>query len=79
MLKFLKRIWNGWRWIGHKIGQVNGVIILTLFYVLVITPFGWLIRRLGRDPIRTRVDPSEKSYWSPRPAADHPKSYDRPF
>lgn len=79
MLKFLKRIWNGWRWIGHKIGQVNGVIILTLFYVLVITPFGWLIRRLGRDPIRTRFDPAEKSYWSPRPAEDRPRSYDRPF
>jgi hypothetical protein len=79
MPAFLKRLWNGWRWIGHKIGHVNGIVILTVFYLLVITPYGWLVRRLGRDPVQTRIDPTEESYWQTRPTQRPPKSYERPF
>ena len=78
MLNVLKRLWNGWRWVGHKIGHVNGIIVLAIFYFLVITPFGWLTRRLGRDPIHTGFDPRETSYWRPK-STGQGKSYDRPF
>jgi hypothetical protein len=79
LLKPFKAIWTTWRWVGHKIGHVNGLIILTIFYVLVLTPYAWIMRMMRADVINSRPDATRHSYWQHRTAVKPPDSYRRPF
>lgn len=79
LLDLLKKLWAGWRWLGHKIGHVNGLIILTAFYVVVLTPYAWIMRMLGLDVINSRPDKTRSSYWQSRTVVRRPDSYRRPF
>ena len=57
-----KRRWlDRWMALLRTIGNVQAWIILTVFYVLIITPFG-LIFRLAADPLRLR---RRASTWQP--------------
>ena len=78
LIDLFKRLWAGWRWLGHKIGRVNGLIILTIFYVVVFTPYAWIVRMLESDVINSRPDATRSSYWRSR-SAIRPDSYQRPF
>ncbi len=40
-------------------------VLLTLSFFLVITPFGWLLRLMGKDLLEIRIDRERDSYWSP--------------
>ncbi len=64
---------------GHKIGHVNGLIILAIFYVLVLTPYGWTMRMMRADVINSRPDATRDSYWEPRTSGRRRDSYRRPF
>jgi hypothetical protein len=79
MLALLKKIWAAWRWLGHKIGHVNGIIILTIFYLLVFTPCAWLTRFVGADPIHGRPEPNLQSYWLVRLSRRSVDAYRQPF
>lgn len=65
------RIWTGF---AHALGWVNSRILLSLFFFVVITPYGVLQRLLGRDRLgrRWRATPPA---WTSAPArlrnADH--------
>lgn len=48
-----KRLWEGWKRVGHRIGTFNAHALLGLFYWLVVTPYGVGMRLLG-DPLRMR-------------------------
>jgi len=61
-LRVPNRIW--WRF-AHILGWVNARILLTLFFVLVLTPVGYLTRLFGRDPLRRRTRMA--SNWTPSP------------
>jgi len=78
LIDLFKTLWAGWRWLGHKVGHVNGLIILTIFYVVVFTPYAWIVRMVGSDVINRRPDATRSSYWQSR-AAVRPESYQRPF
>jgi hypothetical protein len=43
------RVW--WRF-AHLLGWVNARVLLTLFFALVLTPAGVLMRLVGRNPLR---------------------------
>jgi hypothetical protein len=58
---------------------VNPVVTALLFYV-VFTPVGYLMRRLGRDPVGARFDPGAASYWiERRPPGPKPESMSQQF
>jgi hypothetical protein len=58
------RAWyRGGRWFGHQMGRVMGGVILTLVFVLVMTPLGLVLRLLGRDPLQRKWEPGAASYW----------------
>ena len=58
------------------IGFCVSFILLAAFYFLLLTPLAIVFRLLGRDPLRRKSGPSEKSYWlTHRP----PESLDRYF
>lgn len=55
MKKFLSAIWNGWKKFAHTFGRVNTEIILFLFYFLIFTPFGLLLKLFGFDPLKRKL------------------------
>jgi F0F1-type ATP synthase assembly protein I len=51
--------------VSFYIGQVIGRILLTLIFLLVVTPLGILLRLCGKDLLRLKRDPTAKTYWEP--------------
>lgn len=54
-----------WMSIAVVLGWVNSRILLTLMFYLVFTPYGFISRLVGRDPLDRRA-PGHESYWTPR-------------
>jgi hypothetical protein len=59
----LKRAWQAWKRIAHKIGNFQARVLLTIFYGVLVLPFG-LAARLFSDPLRIKKRPTS---W-----LDHP-------
>jgi hypothetical protein len=63
-----KRGWQAWKDLAHKIGNFQARVILTIFYAVLVLPFG-LMARLFSDPLRIKKKPKQ---W-----LDHPtEAYD---
>lgn len=62
--------------VSFHVGQVMGAILLSVFFLLVVTPLGLLLRLSGKDLLDLKRDSSAKSYW--RTAKDNP-NFDRMF
>ena len=75
---FLRRPSSAWMKVAQGLGWVNTRVLLSAFFLLVITPAG-LIARLARwDPLRMRC--SRGSGWVPYPARIRdPKHYERMY
>lgn len=52
-MQALKRLWEAWKHIAHKIGNFQARLILTIFYAVLMFPFG-MAARLFSDPLRIR-------------------------
>jgi hypothetical protein len=63
MWKGLKRLWEGWKKIAHIIGNFQARVLLTIFYAVLVLPFG-IAARLFSDPLRIKQRPTQ---W-----LDHP-------
>lgn len=64
----LKRAWQAWKRLARKIGDFQARVLLTIFYALLIFPFG-MAARLFSDRLRIKRLPMQ---W-----LDHPKeAYD---
>jgi len=63
-----KRAWQGWKDLAHKIGNFQARVILSIFYAVLVLPFG-LATRLFSDPLRIKKKPDQ--------CLDHPnEAYD---
>ncbi len=63
-----KRAWQAWKDLAHKIGNFQARVILSIFYAILVLPFG-LAARLFSDPLRIKKRPEQ---W-----LDHPsEAYD---
>jgi hypothetical protein len=58
------------------VGQSVSRILLTLLFILIVTPLGLFLRLLGKDLLRLRRNSSTPSYWHP---ASRPQNLDRQF
>ncbi|MGA2882002.1 MAG: SxtJ family membrane protein [Bryobacteraceae bacterium] len=77
LLTPLNRAWTALGALLHAV--VNPLILGILFYV-VFTPFGWVLRRMGKDFLRLRPAPGAPTYWIPRePPGPSPESMSRQF
>lgn len=63
LLKYPSMVW--WKF-ATILGYVNARIILTIAFLLVLTPMGLLWRIIGKDPLARRR--KNWSGWSPSPA-----------
>ncbi len=50
--------------LGFAISQTVGRIVLALFFFIIVTPLGLVLRLLGKDPLRLRHPVGAASYWS---------------
>ncbi len=67
----LNRVWTAF---GSVLHLITNPLIMGLVFYGAVTPTGLIMRALGKDPLRRRLDPGAKSYWidrePPGPAAD---------
>jgi hypothetical protein len=61
------RWFRGWYrlslWLGFYSSQFVGRCVLLVFFIFILTPFGWILRRLGKDPLQQKRPPNAASYW----------------
>ena len=73
----LNRLWTRLGLVLYKV--VNPLVLGLLFYGTV-TPVGWLMRAMGKDPLRLKRDPAAASYWIRRdPPGPSPESMKNQF
>jgi hypothetical protein len=73
LLAPLNRLWMGLGVLLHRL--VSPVILVFIFFV-VITPLGLLMRALGKNPLRLRLDRQVTSYWIARkPPGPKPETF----
>jgi hypothetical protein len=51
--------------VSFHIGQVMGKVILSAFYLFVLTPLGLILRVAGKELLEMRIDRRRESYWKP--------------
>ena len=66
-----------WSRIGHALGWFNSRVLLTLMFVLILWPVGFIARLFGNDPLERR---KRESMWTPYPDRFRdPKHFEKLF
>jgi hypothetical protein len=76
----LKPLYIGWMTFAFALGWVNTRLLLGVFYYLVLTPIGLVLRLTGKDLLNEKIDREASSYWIKR--GEEPadvKRYERMF
>ena len=69
-----------WGRFGTLLHRIAAPLVMGVVFFLVVTPVAWVIRILGKDPLRLRFDNNEKSYWIERqPPGPNPQTMTRQF
>jgi hypothetical protein len=64
-----------WYFIACCMGFVIGNLLLSLFFYVLFTPVGLLMRAMGRRSISKGFDKSAKTYWQDAKKIEDPASY----
>ncbi len=75
----LTEIHAGWLRMAHALGWFNTRLILSIFYFLVITPVGVVMRAFGRDPLNRKWSAEQSSYWIKREEQRSPDHFEHQF
>jgi len=73
---WFRGFYRGGMTVSFHIGQVIGKVLLTLFFFLIVTPMGLLLRLFGKDLLRLKKTPATQTYWHP---AKNSREFDRMF
>ena len=63
--QILRPIEVAWMKLAEVLSAVMTRVILTLAYFLVMTPFGIVLRLMGKDLLKLKIEPERDSYWLP--------------
>jgi hypothetical protein len=78
--KVLSPLNQAWTALGIALHKITSPIILGILFYFVFAPFGWLLRRMGKDFLRLRPAPASDSYWILRqPPGPEPASMSKQF
>ncbi len=67
-----------WTRLGHALGWFNTRVILTVIYLVAVTPLGFILWLFGRDRMKRGFDPKRQTYRVPsRPQPQG--AMERPF
>ncbi len=72
-------MYYGWIKLGYPVGWIISHLALLLFYYLVLTPIGLIMRAFGRDLMRRQFDRDASTYWDERNPDGHPARYFKQF
>jgi hypothetical protein len=61
---------------GFVISQFIGQVALVLFFFLILTPAGFLLKLAGKDPLQLRRPATATTFWQ---TAKNPSPLDRLF
>jgi hypothetical protein len=53
-MNIIKKLWERWKAFGHKVGNFQARLILTIFYFIIISPFA-LVVKYGARPLRLKM------------------------
>ena len=77
LLAPLNRVWMK---LGLLMGKIVNPIVMALLFFLTITPIALLMRLMGKDELRRRIDKRSPSYWIERtPPGPPPESMKNQF
>jgi hypothetical protein len=77
---WLKYIYIAWMKLAFVLSWVNTRVLLTLVFYLIFSPSGLVMRLLGIDLLKRRLDRSCDSYWVPLENKPfQPADYERQF
>ena len=69
-----------WMRFGLLLHRIVSPLVLGIMFFGVITPIGLLMRLLGKDPLRLRLDKAAGSYWIERtPPGPAPETFKDQF
>ncbi len=51
--------------LGFYFSQCVGYVVLAIFFVLVVTPLGFVLRLAGKDPLQMKRPQDASTYWKP--------------
>jgi hypothetical protein len=78
--KVLAPLNQAWTALGVLLHKITNPVILGIFFYLIFVPFGWVLRRMGKDFLRLRPAREAASYWIPRqPPGPEPASMSQQF
>lgn len=63
--EMFRGFYRGAMTVSFHIGQVVGKVILTVFYLLVVTPLGLFLRLIGKDLLDIRTPRGVQTFWKP--------------
>jgi len=71
---------RGWTAFGNLLQKVFGPVLLTVFFIVVITPVGLFRRLFGADPMGRRRASPDGTYWKPKAQDERGlEKYTHPF
>jgi len=74
--KWFRRVYRVGMTVSFQIGQGVGKIVLAIFFWLVLTPIGLLLRLWGKDLLSMKRKTASSTYWQPARISDQ---FDRQF
>lgn len=51
-----------WMALGHALGSINSHVILGLVFIVAVQPIAFIMKALGHDPLRKKLDSNAKTY-----------------
>lgn len=50
-------------WRKSALMSIPGRMVLSLFFIFVLTPIGWILRLAGKDPLQLKPRPDAATFW----------------
>ena len=72
-------VYRGWLYLTYPLGLIISYTILAVVYYGLFTTLGWILRRIGHDPMKKDLDTSAETYWARRPGSADSARYLRQF
>lgn len=75
----LRFVYRPWMMLALLLGSIASQIILTLAFLLVVTPIGLLQRLCGKRALEFGLQPGQTSYWKTHAGIAACEEYERQF
>jgi len=68
-------LYRGWMFSVMPIGWIVSHLLLSAIYYLLLTPIGLIMKAVGYDPMRRKLEPNLETYWVNRQKSEDPQRY----